>query len=204
MDDPGTRSPNEIALDLGVQPSVGLATGEVAKRAAQAGPNVLDRAERPSMVGMVVDAATEPFVLLLLAAGVAAVLLGEVRDGLLILAGLIPIVGADVVTEYRGERALEALREASAPHARVRRDGAITNIAASGLVPGDVVLIRVGDVVPADLRLIRAERLSIDRSVLTGESLPELATTDAVAPGTPLADRRSIAYSGTSVVAGHG
>jgi len=204
MNDPATRSPDEIALDLGVEPSVGLATSEVAKRAAQAGPNVLDRAERPSVVGMVIDAATEPFVLLLLAAGVAAVLLGEVRDGLLILAGLIPIVGADVVTEYRGERALEALREASAPHARVRRDGSITDIPAAELVPGDVVLVRVGDVVPADLRLVRAERLSIDRSVLTGESLPEPATTDAVVPGTPLADRRSIAYSGTSVVAGHG
>jgi Ca2+-transporting ATPase len=118
--------------------------------------------------------------------------------------GLIPIVGADVVTEYRGERALEALREASAPHARVRRDGRILDIAAAGLVPGDIVLVRVGDVVPADLRLTRAERLTVDRSVLTGESLPEPATVEADAPGSALAERHSMAFSGTSVVAGHG
>jgi cation transport ATPase len=151
---------------------------------------------------MVVEAATEPFVLLLLAAGVGAVLLGEVRDGLLILAGLIPIVGADVVTEYRGERALEALRDATAPRATVRRDGGIADVPANELVVGDLVLIRIGDVVPADLRLVRADGLVVDRSVLTGESLPEPAALDAVAPETLLADRRSMAYSGTSVVAG--
>jgi Ca2+-transporting ATPase len=204
MDEPATRSPSEVALDLGVDPALGLASGEAVARARRAGPNVLERAARPSVLRMLADAATEPFVLLLLAAGIVAVVLGEVRDGLLILAGLMPIVGADVVTEYRGERALEALREASALHARVRRDGAIVDIPAAELVPGDIVLVRLGDVVPADLRLTRAERLSIDRSALTGESVPEPATIEAVAPETLLADRRSMAYSGTSVVAGRG
>ena len=84
---------------------------------------------------LVVEAATEPFVLLLLAAGAGPVLLGEVRDGLLVLVGLIPIVGADVITEYRGERALEALRDASAPLARVRRNGTVSQVTAASLVP---------------------------------------------------------------------
>jgi Ca2+-transporting ATPase len=153
---------------------------------------------------MVRDAATEPFVLLLLVAGLAAIVLGEVRDGILILLGLIPIVGADVVTEFRGERALEALRDASAPHARVRRDGSVIDVAAAALVPGDVVLVRVGDVVPADIRLTRAERLTLDRSVLTGESLPEAGVVEPDAAEAALADRRSVAYSGTCVVAGRG
>ena len=149
------------------------------------------------------EAATEPFVLLLIAAGVLAVLLGEVRDGLLILLALIPIVAADVITEYRGERALEALREASAPTARVRRDGRRPSVPAASLVPGDVVLLRGGDIVPADLRLLRADRMVIDRSVLTGESVPEPATRTGPAD-TPLASRRAMAYAGTSVVAGRG
>ena len=119
-------------------------------------------------LAMVLQSATQPFVLLLLVAGIAAALIGEVRDGLLILAGLVPLVGADVATEYRGERALQALREASAPQAQVRRDGRVMDLAAADLVPGDVVLLHVGDVVPADLRLYRAERLVLDRSVLTG------------------------------------
>ena len=71
-------------------------------------------------------------------------------------------------------------------------------------MPGDVVLLRVGDVVPADLRLCRAERLVLDRSVLTGESIPEIVGVEPDAPATSVADRRSMAYSGTSVVGGRG
>jgi Ca2+-transporting ATPase len=195
---------SEVAERLAVDPARGLDAREVAARARAVGPNSLARAERPSVWHMVIEAATEPFVLLLAAAGAGAVLLGEVRDGLLILAGLIPIVGADVLTEYRGERALEALRDASAPRARARRSGRVEDLPAAELVPGDIVLVRVGDVVPADLRLLRAERLLLDRSVLTGESLPEAGGVNADERGAALADRRSIAYSGTSVVAGHG
>ena len=137
-------------------------------------------------------------------AGIAAAFVGEVRDGLLILAGLVPLVGADVATEYRGERALQALRDASAPRAQVRRDGRVVDLAAADLVPGDIVLLHVGDVVPADLRLIRADRLVLDRSILTGESIPETMSVEPDAVASGVADRRSIAYSGMSVVGGQG
>ena len=153
---------------------------------------------------MVRDAATEPFVVLLLVAGVLAVALGEVRDGLLILAGLIPIVGADVATEYRGDRALEALRDASAPRARVRRAGEAIDVDAAGLVPGDIVLLRAGDVVPADLRILRADRLLLDRSALTGESVPDAASVEADPVEAVLTDRHAIAFAATSVVGGRG
>jgi Ca2+-transporting ATPase len=195
---------DDVARDLDVDPSAGLTAAEAADRAARFGPNELETAERPALWRMVLDAATEPFVLLLAAAGIGAVLLNEVRDGLLVLLGLIPIVGADVVTEYRGERALEALRAASAPLARVRRAGAVAEVEAAALVPGDVVLVRVGDVVPADLRTRLADRLLVDRSALTGESLPEAATAAPDAPETELAGRHSMLYAGTSIVAGRG
>jgi Ca2+-transporting ATPase len=204
MDEHFAQTPEQVASALGVDPTRGLDEGEVESRRARSGANELQRASRTSVLHLVVDAATEPFVVLLLAAGVGAVLLGEVRDGLLILAGLMPIVAADVITEYRGDRALDALRDATAPRASVRRAGTVQDIPAAELVAGDVVLLRIGDVVPADLRLSRVERLVLDSSVLTGESLPEPAGTAAVAPGTPLADRRSMAYSGTSVVSGRG
>ena len=204
LPDSHSRAVEEVAAAYAVDPGRGLASDEAARRRADAGPNEIEPRARPSVGAMVVDAAMEPFVLLLLAAGLGAVLLGEVRDGLLVLVGLIPIVGADVVTEYRGERALEALRSASAPRARVRRDGVATDIAAADLAPGDVVLIRAGDVVPADLRIVRTERLLVDRSVLTGESVPETPSVEADAAGVPLADRRSMAFAGTSVVGGRG
>lgn len=194
----------DVAARLAVDPRRGLDAAEATHRAVAAGPNAIERAEAPSVWRMVLAAAAEPFVLLLALAGVGAVLLGETRDGVLILVGLLPIVGADVLTEYRGERALEALRAASAPSARVRREGRIRDLPAESLVPGDVVVVRVGDVVPADLRITTTDRLSIDRSMVTGESLPEPVSTDPDDPETALANRRSIAYSGTSVVAGRG
>jgi Ca2+-transporting ATPase len=194
----------EVAARLGVDPAVGLDVEDAARRAAIAGPNAIERAEAPSVWRMVLSAAMEPFVLLLLAAGLGAILLNEVRDGLLVLVGLIPIVGADVVTEYRGERALAALRDASAPTAKVRRAGRVHDVPSAGLVPGDVVVVRIGDVVPADLRLTRVDRLALDRSVVTGESLPETVGTDPDAESAELPMRRSMAFSGTSVVAGRG
>jgi Ca2+-transporting ATPase len=197
--------PAEVTLTaLGVDPAVGLSSGETAARLERFGRNELEVGRRTSILRLLWDGAREPFVLLLFVAGCLAVALGEVRDGLLVLVILAPIVGAGVVTEYRGEKALEALREAAAPSARVRRDGEVADLPADRLVPGDVVLLRTGDVVPADLRLIRSEALAFDRSTLTGESLPEVASVEPDAPGAALADRRSLAYAGTAVVSGRG
>jgi len=193
-----------VAADLGVEPARGLSTAEAERRAREGGANALEASEHEPLWRMVIDSMTEPFVLLLALAGGLAIVVGEVRDGLLVLAGLLPIVGADVVTEYRGERALEALREASAPAARVRRDGVAAVVPAAGVVTGDVVLLQGGDVVPADLRLTRADRLLLDRSVLTGESIPEEGRVEPDPADAPLASRRAIAYSGTSVVGGRG
>jgi Ca2+-transporting ATPase len=201
---PHALDPATVAAGLGVDTRVGLGAAEARHRASTAGPNALETSRREPLWRMLLGAAMEPFVLLLAVAGGLAILVGEVRDGLLVLVGLVPIVGADVITEYRGERALEALREASAPVARVRRDGSAMTVAASELVPGDVVLLQVGDVVPADLRISGSERLLLDRSVLTGESIPEEGRVNPDPEDAGLADRRAIAYSGTSVVGGRG
>ncbi len=195
---------SDAAVELRVDPAQGLTSGEAGRRADSSGPNALDDAKREPAWRMVFEAFTEPFILMLAAAGILAIVVGEVRDGILVLLGLLPIVGADVVTEYRGERALEALREATAPVARVRRDGLVSVLPAASLVPGDVVLLQGGDVVPADIRVTRADRLLLDRSVLTGESIPEAGRVEPDATDAPLAGRRSIAYSGTSVVGGRG
>ena len=202
--DAHAREAATVAAGLGVDPAIGLSAAEAGRRAVANGPNALDASRAEPFWRMVVDSLTEPFVVLLALAGGLAIVVGEVRDGLLVLAGLLPIVGADVVTEYRGERALEALREASAPVARVRRDGAVVTVPAAEVVTGDVVLLQGGDVVPADIRTTRADRLLLDRSVLTGESIPEEGRVQPDPPDAPLASRRSVAYSGTSVVGGRG
>lgn len=201
---PHAQPAEGVAARLGVDPARGLPASEAARRLAEEGRNELEPDRPISVVRLVLGAAMEPFVLLLAGAGILAILLGEVRDGLLVLAGLIPIVGADVITEYRGERALAALRAASAPQARVRREGRVIEIPAAGVVRGDVVLVRVGDVVPADVRLVAVDRLLLDRSVLTGESLPEPGAVEPDDAAASLTDRRCLAYAGTSVVAGRG
>jgi magnesium-transporting ATPase (P-type) len=193
-----------VAAALATDSRAGLMDDEAATRLEAAGPNELEAAEPNSIAHIVWDAITEPFVLLLLVAGLGAVALGEARDGLLVLMGLLPIVGADVIVEFRADRALEELRAAAAPVARVRREGSARDVPARELVPGDVVLIRAGDIVPADLRLTAAAGLAIDRSVLTGESVPEPASVDPDPPGAEIVDRHAIAFSGTSVVRGAG
>jgi Ca2+-transporting ATPase len=198
------RLPAEAVMAQLATDTSGLTSEETTARLAEFGPNDLEPARKTSLWRLVWDGAREPFVVLLFVAGCLAIALNEVRDGLLVLVILAPIVGAGVITEYRGERALEALREAAAPSARVRRDGVVADIPTSILVPGDVVLLKTGDVVPADLRILRSEGLLFDRSVLTGESLPEAGSTDPDPEAAAIADRRSIAYGGTAVVGGRG
>ncbi len=202
--DAHARAVGDVAGALGVDPAAGLSAAAVIEQRETTGPNELQATESPTILGAVREAVSEPFVILLFVAGSLAVLLGEVRDGLLVLFGLLPIVGADVFTSYRAERALESLRNATAPRARVRREGSVTEIAAADLVPGDIVLLRTGDVVAADLRVTTAAGLLVDRSVLTGESVPELASTEPDPPGAAVAERRSVAFAGTAVCGGHG
>jgi Ca2+-transporting ATPase len=182
----------------------GLRPEEAVRRLAEYGPNELAPSEPSSLPALIREALTEPFVLLLLAAGIGAVALGEIRDGLLVLVGLVPIVGADVVTEYRADRALAELRAAAAPMARVRRADEAHDVPAAALVPGDVVLLRVGDVVPADTRLTAVSGIAFDRSSLTGESMPETGSLEPDPAGTSILDSRCVAYAGTSVIRGAG
>jgi Ca2+-transporting ATPase len=203
-DPPHGRPAAEVAAHLGVDPSTGLTGAEAAMRLAESGPNELEAAPGPSLRRALWEAIREAFVLMLIGAGALAILLGEVRDGILILIAVVPIVGADVVTTYRAERALDVLRRANAPRARVRRDGGPFQIPAREVVVGDVVLLAAGDIVPADVRVSVSRGLLLDRSVLTGESLPEPASVDPDPPAAALADRRGMAFSGTSVVGGIG
>ncbi len=203
--DAHARTADDVARGLAVDPSLGLDPTEAARRAETDGQNVLE-AERPAPVWrLVLRAASEPFVILLIISAVLAVLLGQVRDGLLVLIALLPIVGADVFTEYRSERALEALRAASTPTCRVRRGGTVLDIPSVDLVsratssccgPGTWSRPTCG--------CGGAEGLLLDRSILTGESVPEPGRVAPDPAATELSERGSLAYSGTSVVGGRG
>src|SRR5664279_4102713 len=112
-----------VAADLGVEPARGLSTAEAERRAREGGANALEASEHEPLWRMVIDSMTEPFVLLLALAGGLAIVVGEVRDGLLVLAGLLPIVGADASRSASNARSPRYSVTTSAPAARVRRDG---------------------------------------------------------------------------------
>jgi P-type Ca2+ transporter type 2C len=201
---PWGRASDDVCAALGVDPAVGLSIADAAVRLAEGGPNELEAVPGPSVLRALAEALSEPFILMLIGAAVLAIILGEVRDGVLVLIGVVPIVVADVATTYRAERALEVLRQANAPRARVRRDGEVVQIPAREVVPGDVILLATGDVVAADLRVSVSHGLLVDRSTLTGESLPEPVSVEPDPADAGLSERRAMAYAGTSVVGGLG
>lgn len=157
----------------------GLTSDEAARRLQQVGPNAL-RSHGASALSVFVRQLRNPLLSLLLTTVVVSSFVGETTDAIIILAIVGISVGLGFVNEYRSARAVEELHTQIRHTALVLRDGAATTVDVTALVPGDVVHISVGDIVPADLRVLRADDLECDESVLTGESVPAEKQTDAV------------------------
>lgn len=194
----------EVARRLGVETAAGLSAREAESRLARAGANLLEERRRPSAWRLFAGQFTDFMVLVLLGATAVSAALGETLDAVTILLIVLLNGVLGFIQEYRAERCLEALRQMSAPVARVVRGGEPATISAARVVPGDVVLLTAGDRVPADLRLCEATGLEIDESPLTGESVPVAKSTGALEQGLPVADRRNMAFLGTLVTRGHG
>ena len=139
----------------------------------------------------------------LLAAAVAAALLGHYVDAAVILAVVLVNAVVGFVQEGKAEKALNAIRGLIAPHAHLVRAGRREKVPVAEIVPGDIVLLEAGDRVPADLRLIRARSLLVEEAILTGESVAAEKRESPAPAEVPLGDRHSMAYSGTVVAAGH-
>jgi Ca2+-transporting ATPase len=150
----------------------GLRTAEAASRLVSEGPNTLPTGHRRHGFGIAFEVVREPMFLLLLAAAAIYLLLGDIREALVLAASIVVVFVITVVQEHRAERALDALRDLSSPRAVVVRDGERVRIPGAEVVRGDLVLLAEGDRVPADGRIVDANALTVDESVLTGESLP--------------------------------
>lgn len=194
----------EVYAELESSPS-GLTGAEAARRLAQYGPNELQAAARVSPWAILLAQFQNVLIIILLIATGLSLLLGHGIESIAIIVIVLFAVLLGFVQEYRAERAIEALRRLAAPNATVLRDGIEQAVPARDLVPGDVVLLRAGDRVPADLRLIEAVNLQIEEAALTGESLPvEKSAEMSVPPEAPVAERRNMVYAGTSVSYGRG
>ena len=188
----------------------GLTAEEAARRAEKYGTNALIKQKKRGMAAMILSQLKDVSVIILLIAGALSLTMTIIEwDGALGLiepAVIFAIVALDIVLAVLGDRsaenALEALGSLSAPYCRVMRSGKLTDMPASSLVPGDVIHLRTGDLVPADARLLGGE-LAVDESSLTGESIPAEKSAEHVTPSdAPLGDRVNTVYSGCLVTAG--
>jgi len=181
----------------------GLTSAEAARRLELYGPNML-RSHGVSALSVLIRQLRSYLLALLLVAAVVSAVVGDVTEALIIGAIMAMSVGLSFMNEYRSEKAVESLHSQIRHLAFVERDGTASEVNVLELVPGDVVHLRVGDVVPADLRVLAANELECNESVLTGESQVSEKTVDAcAADGSPLA-LPSCAFMGTIVQGGDG
>jgi Ca2+-transporting ATPase len=163
----------------------GLTSAEADGILVRHGPNRLPAAHRPHLVARVAGQLRDPMIMMLCAAWVVVLAIGDRQDATIIAAVVVLNTVIGVVQEVRAQRAVDALTQLASPHAHVRRDGVVVVIPAADVVPGDLVRLEAGDVVPADLRLSDSSALQVDESAMTGESVPtDRAAGDEVLAGT--------------------
>jgi len=191
----------DVLRELGVVAAQGLSSAEVARRQAQYGPNAVS-SHRARVLPVLWHQLRSPLLGLLLTAAIASYFVGQRSDAIII--GLIVAlsVGLGFVNEYRAEKAAESLHSQISHETAVIRDGRSAMVDVTALVPGDLVELRLGGIVPADIRLLEVSGLECDESVLTGESLPVGKNSNAVPPRTNLAELSGCALMGTVVHAG--
>jgi P-type Mg2+ transporter len=193
----------DVLSALGTSDSLGLSSAEVLRRRARWGPNAVS-SHKARFWPVLWHQLRSPLLALLLTAALASYFVGEKSDAVIIGVIVALSVGLGFVNEYRAEKAAEALHDQIHHETVVCRDGKRSTVDVTDLVPGDLVDLRLGDVVPADVRLLSVSGLGCDESVLTGESLPVDKNTDPVPAGTALAELTACALMGTVVNAGSG
>ena len=193
----------EVAAELGVDPEQGLGADEAEKRLSQFGPNELPNEPPPSRWMVARSQLSNPMNIMLMIVAVASFAIGQIPTGIFVL-GLVTFnVVMASAQELKARASVEALAQLQVPHARVRRGGAVEELDSTRLVPGDVVLLEAGDVVPADGRIVTSATLELQEAALTGESAPVAKDGATVLDAdTLLSDRTNLVFQNTQVTRG--
>jgi Ca2+-transporting ATPase len=196
---------SQVLETLGTRPETGLSQAEAARRLAEYGPNELIERGLKSPWRILWEQLTAIMVVILIIAAVVSLALGDYKDAIAILAIVVLNAVLGFTQEYRAERAMAALKKLAVPTVKVRRDGRLEEISARDLVPGDLVLLEAGGLVPADGRVVESVNLRTQEAALTGESEPVAKHAEALTgEDLPLGDRRNMVYMGTVVTYGRG
>jgi len=182
----------------------GLSSGEADGRLQRYGGNALEEGEKVSVAGILIRQVHNPLIYLLIGAAALSLATGHTVDAGVIFAVIILNTLLGAVQEWKADRAMEALRELSVPHAVVLRDGTERSISSEEVVPGDLLILETGDRVPADARVLSATDMHADESALTGESEPVSKEPGTLPEDTQPADRSNMLWMSSSITSGRG
>jgi len=195
----------EVISNLSTDRDLGLSSSDAQRRLSEYGRNELKEKKKRTPLGMLLDQFKDFMIIVLIAAAVVSGVIGEPSDtiAIIVIVVLNAIIG--FVQEYRAEKAVEALKKMAAQNAIVIRDGTQRTLPAEELVPGDIVILEAGGIVPADIRLLEVAHLKAEEAALTGESVPtEKHTKPLHDKHLPLGDRKNMLYKGTFITYGRG
>ena len=196
---------NDIVTRLDSDVSRGLTDARAKERLEKYGLNKIKSGKKKSLGEKILEQIADPMVILLLVASVLSAFTGDVIESIIIIAIVIINAIMSIFQEGKAEDSVEALQKMSSPEASVIRDGKKKKIKAEELVPGDIVIIETGDIIPADMRLLDSRNLKVDESSLTGESVSAEKDSEAVFDKeVGIGDRENFVFSSTIVTYGHG
>lgn len=199
------KKPAEIEKELSTHVENGLSSQEANNKLSEYGKNALEEEKGRSYFAKLMDQFKDPMIIILLAASIVSAIVGQIEDSIIIVAIIVIMALLSLYQEGKAEESIKALQKMASPHAKVKRDGKIVEIASEDLVPGDIVILETGNIVPADLRLFESANLKIDESSLTGESVPVEKDANLNYDGVvEIGDRENMAFSSTIVSYGHG
>lgn len=199
-----SKSADSVLESLSVDPATGLSEADVGTRRREFGRNRLEAAKKRRLISILKDQFSGIVTLLLVVAGGLALAMSNVAEAIAIFAVLAINATIGFLTEWRATRSMEALRGFVRVSTIVLRDGTVRQVDAEALVPGDIVLLGAGDLVPADIRLIEASKFEVDESTLTGESVPVPKHIETLAADVVMFERFNIAFKGSAVTRGSG
>jgi Ca2+-transporting ATPase len=198
-----SQNAEETIRQLGVNPEKGLTDQEAAQRLDKYGRNVLVQQREIRFLGILREEITEPMILLLIAIGVLYSILGSLTDALTIIVIIIVLVLAEVWNEYRAKRSIASLKQLAPPTTMVLRNGQLQEVETTFVVPGDILILKTGQRIPADARLLEAFGLEVDESSLTGESYPVAKDATATMPTeTRITEQTNMLFAGTVITRG--
>lgn len=205
MEDNYQKELKTVIEELKTNVKTGLSSAEVRKRQEQYGFNELQQKKKKTIFKMIIEQLTDKMIIILLIASLLSFLLGETLEGFVILFIIALNILISVIQEKKASDALEALKNMNAPHSLVLRNGKKEKILAKDLVPGDIVYLEAGNIIPADIRWVEEHEILVDESALTGESIAVEKDKDYIGKeNDPLGERQNMGFSSTIISNGTG